>query len=70
MAQRETFTEMVARIQSANFKVGDRIRVIGTGRTGTIEARMHKHTGWRVRWDDPMFGVETGNVRSVHMERM
>jgi deoxycytidylate deaminase len=68
--ERETITEMVARMQNANLEVGARIRVIGTGRTGTIEARGHKHNGWKVRWDDVMFGVESGWVRSVHMERI
>lgn len=50
------------------FKVGDRILIEASGRTGEIVKRGHPHQGWKVRWDEPMFGVTEGWVRTVHME--
>jgi hypothetical protein len=53
-----------------NYKVGDRVRVTQTGRTGTIVSRRKPaRDGWNVRWDNPMYGVEVGRVATLSLER-
>jgi len=52
-----------------HFKIGDRVRVEISGRTGTIVSRRRpERDGWNVRWDDPKFGVEVGRVATVNLE--
>ena len=67
----ETFSQRIERLGTlADLKVGDRVRVIGSGRTGTLERRRKpERDGWDVRWDEPMFGVEVGRVATANLER-
>lgn len=51
------------------FAFGDRVTVEVSGRTGTVVSHEHRpHSGWRVRWDEPVFGVTESWVRTVHMQ--
>ena len=50
--------------------VGDRVYVKQTGVTGVIVKRGHPHNGWKVRWDEPKFGVTEGWARTVHLEKI
>jgi len=59
---------MIPDFTHKQFKVGDRIRVEMSGRTGVIIKRGHAHNGWKVKWDHPVFGVIEGWVRTIHME--
>jgi len=45
-----------------DLRVGDRVRVTQSGRKGEIVGPHRHHVGWRVRWDEPLFGVIEGNV--------
>jgi hypothetical protein len=52
-----------------HFKVGDRVRVTLSGRTGTVvEKCRFKNHGWMVKWDEPVFGVEKGRVTTANLE--
>jgi hypothetical protein len=55
------------------WKVGDRVRVHQSGRTGTVvraaatfREQMHRYV--RVAWDEPVFGVEASNVSPTILE--
>lgn len=51
-----------------DFRVGDRIIVPISGRTGTIDRRCKQpRDGWIVRWDEPVFGVTEGRVAIPNM---
>lgn len=67
----ETFSERHERLRAlADLKPGDRVRVVLSGRTGTlVSRRMPRRDGWNVRWDQPMFGVEVGRVATANLER-
>jgi hypothetical protein len=52
-----------------DFKVGDRVRVELSGRTGELVKRGQPHNGWKVKWDEPKFGVTEGWVRTVNLEK-
>lgn len=51
-----------------DLRVGDRVRVTISGRTGTIVRRLDRHNGFRVRWDEPVFGVIEGRVAWSNLE--
>lgn len=51
-----------------DLRVGDRVRVTISGRTGEIVGPHRYHVGWRVRWDEPVFGVTEGNVSWPNLE--
>ena len=67
-----SFTEHLAHLESLrDLKPGDRVRVTISGRTGTVERKdKNPHHGWHVRWDEPVFGVEVGIVRTANLERV
>lgn len=67
----ETFSERLARLETLrDLRVGERVRVLGSGRTGTLVSRRSpKRDGWNVRWDEPLFGVEVGRVATSNLER-
>lgn len=71
MNKTRTFTEHVAHLQSmADLKVGERVVVTGTGRTGTVVGGARRHAGVLVHWDEPMFGVEEGRVTLALLDRL
>jgi hypothetical protein len=49
-----------------DFRIGDRVRVLISGRTGTLVRRL-RHS-WVVRWDEPVFGVAEGRISTVNIE--
>lgn len=52
-----------------DFRVGDRVRVPISGRTGVIVSRRRpSRDGWNVRWDEPVYGVTEGRVSTSNME--
>jgi hypothetical protein len=64
------FSDHLAHLESLkDLKVGDRIRVRISGRTGTICKPLRRHCGWMVEWDDPKFGVNQGRVSTANIER-
>jgi hypothetical protein len=64
-----SFTEHIAHIESTkSWKVGDRVIVPLSGRTGVLGKRLGKHNGWVVKWDNPMFGVEQGSCLPGNLE--
>lgn len=48
--------------------VGDRVRVRVSGATGVIVKRGGRNMGWKVRWDNPRFGVTEGYVVGANLE--
>jgi dsDNA-specific endonuclease/ATPase MutS2 len=69
---KETFPERLARLETLrDLKVGDKVRVIQTGKTGTlVRRRTPKRDGWDVQWDEPVFGVTKGRVQTAMLERL
>lgn len=67
----ERFTDRLARLESLrDLKPGERVRVVGSGRTGTLVSRREpSRDGWNVRWDEPLFGCEVGRVATSNLER-
>jgi hypothetical protein len=61
---------------TARWPEGSRVRVTISGRTGTIERTRPRNTGEAVaitvRWDEPVFGVETSthDNPSFNFERL
>jgi len=52
-----------------DLRPGDRVRVVGTERTGVVVSRCKpRRDGWIVRWDEPLFGVEQGRVAWANLE--
>jgi len=51
-----------------DLRVGDRVRVTMSGRTGTIVKDNRKHAGVLVRWDEPMYGATESRVRLPNLE--
>lgn len=45
-----------------DIRIGDRVIIERTGRVGTVVSKHRHHNGRRVRWDEPVFGVEEGWV--------
>jgi hypothetical protein len=39
-----------------DFRIGDRVKVTMSGRTGEIISGPRRHSGWEVRWDEPVYG--------------
>lgn len=65
----KTFSEHLANLAAVDaLKVGDKIRIPLSGRTGTIVDKGKKHTGWRIRWDEPVFGVTESRINPSSME--
>jgi hypothetical protein len=63
MTHGETFEQHIAHLERMRgLKVGDRVRVRLSGRTGTVIRRNVRHNGWRILWDEPVFGVTAGDV--------
>lgn len=65
----KSFSTGLPDFSDKKFKVGDRVMVEISNRTGTVVAGPKKHAGWKVRWDEPVFGVTESWVRTVHMKR-
>lgn len=64
-----SFPEHIAHMESArSWKVGNRVRVTISGRTGTIVELHRRHNGFMVKWDEPIFGVEQGRVTADKLE--
>lgn len=55
---------------SDQIRVGSRVRVVISGRTGEVVAKGHPHSGWKIRWDNPQFGVTEGWVRTANIEEV
>ncbi len=51
-----------------DFRVGDRVRVRISGRTGEIIKKNIRHNGWKVRWDEPVFGCTESDVLPPSLE--
>lgn len=49
-------------------RLGDRVRVRISGVTGTLVKKGTRNMGWKVRWDEPRFGVTEGYMRPVDLE--
>jgi antirestriction protein ArdC len=66
-----SFTEHVAHLESLrDLAIGERVRVTISGRTGTVASEHRRHSGFKVRWDEPMFGVEEAYVSAANLERL
>ena len=67
----EDFTQRLARLEGLrSLKVGDRVRVPISGRTGVLVSRRKPaQDGWNVQWDEPLYGVEVGRVATANLER-
>ncbi len=52
-----------------DLRVGDKVRVTLSGRTGTVLSRCkQKRDGWVVSWDEPVFGRTQGRVAWANLE--
>ena len=40
-----------------DIRIGDRVVVEQSGRTGVVVSKQRYHVGRKVRWDEPVFGV-------------
>jgi hypothetical protein len=70
IVKQRTFPEHLAHLEKMrNLKVGERVVVPGSGRTGVVVAGPQRHNGWKVRWDEPMFGVTEGWVATANLDR-
>ena len=67
-AKRKPPTSPVPGVTFHDLRVGDRVRVPLSGRTGTIIGPHVRHNGFLVAWDEPMFGVTSGRVRHSNLE--
>ena len=67
----ETFTQHLARLASLkSLRVGDRVVVTRSGRTGSLLRRCKpERDGWVVLWDAPVYGVTEGRVATTNLER-
>jgi len=70
-APQRTFSEHLAHLEKmADLKVGERVIVVGTGRTGTVSRLPIRHAGPMIKWDEPMFGCTEGRVMVSLLERL
>lgn len=67
-----SFTQHLAKLAAArDWRPGDHVKVTISGRTGTLVSRCKvARDGWIVKWDEPMFGVESGRVSIPNLERI
>jgi len=65
-----TFKEHLAHLErmSRELKIGVRVVVPLSGRTGVIVGLNKRHCGWLIEWDEPKFGVTRGRVPASSLD--